>query len=72
LDAHREDAAINLGTCDCRSHPEAVSALAKAAGGDASAQVRYASIRVLMAMKADTPEVREAFDRARKDGLLWP
>ena len=64
----REEAANSLAGCDGNRDSEAVSALAHAAVEDNSLLVRYASLRTLREIKANTPEVRATLLRVRAEG----
>ena len=68
LSVEREEAAVALGKCDWRTHPELPSALAKSAVADSSILVRCACMKSLATMHADTPEVRAALLRIRGEG----
>jgi hypothetical protein len=55
--AQREWAADCLAGADCKTHPEVIPAVLRAAKADASATVRIASIRTLAKVHASGPDV---------------
>ncbi len=67
----RHSAIRTLANCDWHEHPEAISGLLYAARYDQHAGMRVASIRLLVSIKAATPEVDAALKTLSHDQDDW-